>query len=194
MPFDDALCCPVQEHTPGPGLAVAKFKRITADFRPLEFLDLAAPASGQEQETDDIGLHPAGRPFGDTPVKFRVESADFVLRQEAGEAGPRVALDAAGGIGRDVTVDNGPVHDLVKHLQGKVRATRSGGAVAVESPGDVKPCDPVERHGAEFRQELGSEGRDGTLAGRWLEPVQAGCLPLAFDKLAEPWNRGRVGG
>ena len=107
--------------------------------------------------------------------------------------GRGLRLIPLGGIGRDVTVDDGPVHDLVEHLQGSVRATRSGGAVSVEPPGDVKPCDPAERHGAEFRQELGSEDRDGTLAGRWLEPVQAGCLPLAFDKLAEPWNRGRVG-
>ena len=52
----------------------------------------------------------------------------------------------------------------------------------------------IRSSGGEFRQELGSGGRDDTLVGRWLEPVRAGCLPLARQTrgAAEPGTGRRL--
>ena len=134
----------VQEDRPRSSLAVAQSEHVTIDIGPAQAHEFALPASGQEQQANDLCLL-LPRPPSPMIVECLMEATDFGPREKAGELPARIANDAAGWIRRDVAAHDGVVQDLSQHVQRSVRSTRRGLAIAVEPQMHSRPVNPVER-------------------------------------------------
>ena len=95
LPQQDTLGFGVEEHRSWPGLAVAETESVAVDLVPAEVQDLAAPAAGQEQEPDCVGLGGPRRALPFAGRKGPVQPPDLFSTEEA-----RVSLSGIGPHGR----------------------------------------------------------------------------------------------
>ena len=111
LAFDDGFCFRAEKHCPGTGLTVHKFQDVLAHLAPLQIQNLAAPASGEQKEADDIGRWSAHRTFSHAGVKHRVKAADFLPGKKPSHLPSRVPPDAPGRIGCDMPADYRMIQD-----------------------------------------------------------------------------------
>ena len=106
---EDGLRGLAQPDPSRPGLGIGEVEAVAVDLRPSELQNLAHPATGEQEQPDDVGLLPAGGPFPDQPIEDAVKSFDLfggeepaefragVLRDAPGRAGPGMAFGVGGG-------------------------------------------------------------------------------------------------
>ena len=186
LPQQDTLGFGVEEHRSWPGLAVAEAERVAVDLIPAEVQDLAAPAAGQEQEPDDVGL---GGPRRALPFAGRerlVQPSDFFRTEEARAPLSGVGPHGRRGIAVQVPPPDRVTQDGPEQPQGVVGAAGCGRAVPIKPPVDSMWGDAFETQGPEGGQQLSAEIGFHALATGGLVPVAKDRAPDGFDEVAKP--------
>ena len=162
--------------------AVPQVKGVPVDLRPAQVHELALPAPGQQQQSDDLHLLSA-RASSAVGIQRHLQSVDLVTRKEPGPRRPGIVLHAPSRIDGQSPANDGMVQYLPQHIQRAVRPCRCRPAVAVEPLLYGRSSDPVDRCGSEARKQLRSEHAVHALAGRRFAAVVAGGLPRHLNEV-----------
>ena len=154
LALENTACPGIQGHRPGTGLAVGKDQGIAMEFRPAKIKDFPPAASGQQEQTNDVGLLPVTRAIARIFIQRPVQAPDLVPGQESGHRASAVGPDGQCGGGFDVAVRHREVQDMPKGGECGVGAAGCGPAVGIEPAQHLLAGDPVEWRCAEGGQEL----------------------------------------
>ncbi len=188
LAFEDAPGLAVEGNPSRPCLAVREDQILVMDLRPAQLHDLAPAASGEQQETDDVGLlAPA---LSGLAVQDPMEAADLLPGQEARESRPPVLYHPPRRVGVDVAACGRERHDLPEKCESVVGIAGGGAAEGIEPSLHLGRGNAVERLRSEGGQEPSVEKPGHASPGRWLVSVEMSLFPRVLDEIPE--QRGGV--